>query len=300
MLAGGETSRLYKTLVRDLRLAKDVSADNDTKEIAGFFTLEATAAEGKSTDEIEKVFQKEIARLKQEAPSPAEIARVLARIETGFYARLTRPIGRAITIASGFAQYDNPHHYRVEFDRYFQGHAGRCPARGCSVPERQQGPAPGPAREVRRGEDGADARRTGCSVQTSPRPRPRVPRLPGRTGPGCPARRSRPPSNLLISPAGSSPTASTSGSPRGRPCRWYRFLCRFPTGPGTIPQGKEGLGNLTARLLDQGTRTRTATELAEAFEQLGAGVRVGAGRDDTSVGVSVLARNLEPTLDLLS
>ena len=83
VLAGGETSRLYKTLVRDLRLAKDVSADNDTKEIAGFFTLQATAAEGKSTDEIEKVFAEEIGRLQHEPPSPAEIARVLARIETG-------------------------------------------------------------------------------------------------------------------------------------------------------------------------------------------------------------------------
>ena len=56
VLAGGETSRLYKALVRDLRLAKDVSADNDTKEIAGLFTLEATAAEGKPTEEIATVF----------------------------------------------------------------------------------------------------------------------------------------------------------------------------------------------------------------------------------------------------
>ena len=71
-------------------------------------------------------------------------------------------------------------------------------------------------------------------------------------------------------------------------------------GTGDDPEGKSGLASLTATLLDQGTARRTATELAEAFEQLGASVRVGAGRDDTGVGVSVLARNLEPTLDLLA
>ncbi|MGZ3486512.1 MAG: M16 family metallopeptidase, partial [Isosphaeraceae bacterium] len=94
VLAGGETSRLHKTLVRDLRLAKDVSAANDTKEIAGLFNLQATAAEGKTTADIESEFQKEIARLRAEPPSPAELARVLARLETGLYARLTRAIGR--------------------------------------------------------------------------------------------------------------------------------------------------------------------------------------------------------------
>ena len=71
VLAGGETSRLYKTLVRDLRLAKDVSADNDTKEIAGLFTLQATAAEGKSTEPTSRASStKEIARLQAEPPSP--------------------------------------------------------------------------------------------------------------------------------------------------------------------------------------------------------------------------------------
>jgi len=73
-----------------------------------------------------------------------------------------------------------------------------------------------------------------------------------------------------------------------------------PVGTGDDPDGKSGLASLTARLLDQGTKTKTATELAEEFEQLGAGVRVAAGADDIGVGASVLARNLEPTLTLLA
>ena len=120
VLAGGETSRLYQTLVRDLRLAKDVAADNDTKEIAGLLTLRATAAEGKTTADIESEFQKEIARLRAEPPRPAELARVLARLETELYTRLTRATGRAIAISTGFAQKDDPEYYRKEFARYFK------------------------------------------------------------------------------------------------------------------------------------------------------------------------------------
>src|SRR5262249_40550501 len=62
VLAGGDASRLHKALVLDKRLAKDVSADSDTKELAGLFTLHSTAAEGKSLDEVEAVLAAEIGR----------------------------------------------------------------------------------------------------------------------------------------------------------------------------------------------------------------------------------------------
>ncbi|MGO9600685.1 MAG: M16 family metallopeptidase, partial [Isosphaeraceae bacterium] len=120
ILASGETSRLYKSLVRDLRLATNVSADSDTKEIAGLFTLLATAAEGKSTAEIEKVFEKEIARLKTEPPSASEIAGMLAWSETGFYSQLTGLVRRAIAISTGFAQKDDPEYYRKDFARRYR------------------------------------------------------------------------------------------------------------------------------------------------------------------------------------
>ncbi|MGC8640816.1 MAG: M16 family metallopeptidase [Isosphaeraceae bacterium] len=299
VLAGGETSRLYKRLVRDLRIAKDVSADNDSKEIAGYFTLEATAAEGKSTAEIGKVFHEEIGKLQREAPSPAEVARVLARIETGYYARLTRPVGRAITIASGFAQHDDPHHYRKEFARYFQvtpADVQRVAARYLSDSkvtllvrpvksgESKTEPAPvGPDPDTARG---------ATFSSRAPVPGPDWTKLPGPAKavafkpPGHVRRRLSNGIDLWVATWKTLPLVQVS--------------LRVPFGTGDDPQGKEGLANLMGRLLDQGTKTRTATELAEAFEQLGAGVRIGAGRDETGVGVSVLVRHLEPTLNLLA
>jgi zinc protease len=299
VLAGGETSRLYKTLVRDLRIAKDVSADNDSKEIAGFFTVEATAAEGKPTSEIEPVFQKEIARLREEAPTPAEITRVLARIETSHYARLTRPIGRAIAIATGFAQYDDPHHYRKNFPRYFQVTPAdvqrvaakylvdakvRLLARPVKTGEAKTQPAPvGPL---------PDSARTASPATRAPGPGPDWSKLPG------PAKAAPLQAPRYVRSKLSNGADLWIATWKTLPL--VQVSLRFPIGTGDDPEGKEGLANLTARLVDQGTKTKTATELAEAFEQLGTSVHVAAGRDDTSVGISVLARNLQQTLQLLA
>ena len=299
VLAGGETSRLYKTLVRDLRLAKDVSAANDTKEIAGLFNLQATAAEGKTTADIESEFQKEIARLRAEPPSPAELARVLARLETGLYARLTRAIGRAIAISTGFAQKDDPEYYRKEFARYFKV----TPADIQRVASRYltDDKVTLLVRPVKPGEAKTELAPVGPDPDTAGKAT--VSTRPPAAGPDW----SKLPGPTM--PQGFQPPRYVRRSLSNGIDLWistWKMLplvqvsLTVPIGTGDDPEGKAGLAHLTARLLDQGTAWRTATELAEAFEQLGTAVRVGAGRDDTVVGVRVLARNLEPTLTLLA
>jgi zinc protease len=299
VLAGGETSRLYKALVRDLRIAKDVSADNDGKEIAGYFTLQATAAEGKSTAEIERVFQAEVAKLRAEPPTPAELARVLARLETGFYARLTKPLGRAIAISMGFAQHDDPEHYRKQFARYFQvtpANLKNAAARylvdtkvTLLVREVKSGEAKTEAASV--GPEPDAARNTPISSR-APSAGPDWTRMPGPS----PPKGFHPPRYVrrTLSNGVDLWIATWKALPL------VQVSLQVPCGTGDDPEGKGGLVNLTARLLDQGTRRLTATELGEAFEQLGAVVRVGAGPDETAVGVSVLAGNLQSTLTLLA
>ena len=50
LLANGKTSRLYRTLVYERRVALDVSAYQSSRELGGFFLLVATAAPGQSLD----------------------------------------------------------------------------------------------------------------------------------------------------------------------------------------------------------------------------------------------------------
>jgi len=65
------------------------------------------------------------------------------------------------------------------------------------------------------------------------------------------------------------------------------------------PQGKAGLANLTALLLTQGTKNRTASEIAREVDFLGARLGASGSDDYTSVGLTVLKKDLEPGLKLL-
>ena len=63
LLANGKTSRLYRRLVFEERIATDVSAAQNSREIAGFLQITATAAPGHTLAELEQVILEEIARL---------------------------------------------------------------------------------------------------------------------------------------------------------------------------------------------------------------------------------------------
>jgi zinc protease len=88
LLASGKTSRLYRHLVYERRVATEVAAFQQSREAAGFFQIVATAAPGHTLDELESAITAEVARLADEGPSADELARVLAQAEAQFVYRL--------------------------------------------------------------------------------------------------------------------------------------------------------------------------------------------------------------------
>ena len=84
MLANGKTARLYKRLVYDRRVALDVSAAQQSREIAGYFVLAVTAAPGASLTDLAAAVDEEIALLAAEGPTTAEIERSGAQAEAHF------------------------------------------------------------------------------------------------------------------------------------------------------------------------------------------------------------------------
>jgi zinc protease len=88
LLANGKTSRLYRRLVFEERLATDVSAAQNSREIAGFGQVTATAAPGHTLAEIEQVILDEIARLAHDGPNGDEMERGRVQAESQFVFRL--------------------------------------------------------------------------------------------------------------------------------------------------------------------------------------------------------------------
>jgi zinc protease len=88
VLAGGKTSRLYRSLVYEQRIATEVAASQNSREIGSFFQLVATAAPGRSLEELERAIAAELRRLVQEGPTAVEMERCLAQAEAHFVFRL--------------------------------------------------------------------------------------------------------------------------------------------------------------------------------------------------------------------
>lgn len=76
-------------------------------------------------------------------------------------------------------------------------------------------------------------------------------------------------------------------------------LLLLDAGASAEPAGRDGVANLAARGLLEGTMRRGGNELTERFERLGAGVFAGADWDSADVGVTVLTTHLEAALSLM-
>ncbi|MFP3866715.1 MAG: M16 family metallopeptidase [Desulfobacteraceae bacterium] len=64
------------------------------------------------------------------------------------------------------------------------------------------------------------------------------------------------------------------------------------------PQGKAGLANLTAAMLLSGTQSRSATQISEEIDFLGARLGASGGQDYAVLRLTVLKKNLSPALEL--
>ena len=68
------------------------------------------------------------------------------------------------------------------------------------------------------------------------------------------------------------------------------------TGGGANPPGAAGLADLTANMLDEGTKTRSAIDIAEQVGALGATLATGASWDASTVSLSTIARSFDAAL----
>ena len=66
------------------------------------------------------------------------------------------------------------------------------------------------------------------------------------------------------------------------------------------PEGMPGVASLAAQMLDQGTTTRSAQQIAESIDNIGGGLGVGAGSDLSFVNVLVMKDSLDFAFELLS
>ena len=79
ILAGGRATRLYRRLVVEDKLASSVEASSDPNALATMLDVSATAASGKTPEEVEKALDSVLDGMKTTPPSAEELARAKRR-----------------------------------------------------------------------------------------------------------------------------------------------------------------------------------------------------------------------------
>jgi zinc protease len=80
VLAGGRSTRLYRALVVDQKVAADVDAGVDSNALASMISVEATVASGKSVDAAEAALDRVLDDLASKPPAAVEVQRAKHRI----------------------------------------------------------------------------------------------------------------------------------------------------------------------------------------------------------------------------
>jgi zinc protease len=95
LLGNGKSSRLYRRMVYDLKIAQSVSATQDSSMLASDFEISASPMPGHTLDELMTVISEEINKLQKTPADAIELERAKNQIESGTVRSLEPLIARA-------------------------------------------------------------------------------------------------------------------------------------------------------------------------------------------------------------
>jgi zinc protease len=128
LLANGRTSRLYRRLVHDRRVATELAASQSSRELVSTFQIVATAAPGQSLQTLRTAIVEEIDRLRQSGPEETDLARGRAQAEAAFIYRVQSiggTGGRADQLNAYNVYQGRPDGFDADLDRYLQATSER-------------------------------------------------------------------------------------------------------------------------------------------------------------------------------
>jgi zinc protease len=298
VLGGGKASRLYKSLVYDRQIAQDVSASQMSNALTSMFVVDVTARPGHTAGEIEAAIDAEMARLRAEGPTEKEVERARNTILTAMISQIEKIGG------SGLANQLNQYNQYTGDPGYLAKDIARFQK--------------ATAQDVRLAVDAQLQIKSRAVVHGVPGTPDLGPEVPTAAAPKTVAGKpqgmhaDQPWRNKM--PHGGPVKPFTL--PRGRSFQLANGLTviHYPnpalplvaaelvvrSGSQDNPLDKSGLAGYTAAMLEQGTATRSAPQIAEEVAQLGAFLDTDASADASRAQVMALKPNFAQALDVLA
>lgn len=279
VLSEGKTSRFYKRLVYDDQIATDANAFIDLGEIGGQFYVRATARPGQSLSQVEKELDEELARFLKDGPTAEE----LQRVKTQYMANFIRGIeriggfgGKSDRLAQNQVYLGSPDAYKISLKRAqeataddLKSAANRWLADGVYVLDVLPFP------EYKTASTHADRSKP---PELGVPPELRLPKLQRATlSNGL---------KVILAERHEVPLVD--------------FWMTADAGYAADQFAAPGTASMTSALLDGGTGTRSALQISEQLAMLGAQLNANSNLDRTTVRLSSLKANLDPSLEIYS
>ena len=118
ILSGGQSSRLYQSLVYEQQVAQRASFDADLREDLGLLTYRVIVASGQSLPEAEKSLNDQIERILKNGVTEAELDKAKNRFLTGKLMERETNNGKAGALGEAAVIYRDPNHINSDLARY--------------------------------------------------------------------------------------------------------------------------------------------------------------------------------------
>ena len=294
ILGGLASSRLDEILVRNEKVATQVSAGLYPFQRVGIFFTQATVKPGVDPALVERRVNEILAEFIAKGPTAEEVKRA-ATSEVGGRIRGLESVGgfggKAVTLAEGETFTGDSNFYARTLANYATvtpAEVQRAMRQWLTKPAFSLRLEPGerPAYEEAKGVAATTANKDQTAAPKGPpRPTPPLGQLASLDFPDI--------TNTRLSNGIEVEYAQRTAVPV------TQVAMSFDAGDAADPASRRGLQTFTMAMLDEGTSTMTSQQLAEARESLGASISASGSIDRSTVYLSALSPNLAPSLSLM-
>ena len=309
LLADGKKAPLYKVLVKEKQLTSNTSAYNSSSELAGEFTINIRANEGRSLKEIESAINEAFARFEKDGITDKDVERIKASSEMSFYNGISSVFNKSLQLAfyntflndPGFIEKDIENIKAVtreDIIRVYDKFIKNKPHIVTSfVPKGQLAMVADSSESAGIKEENI---KEAAQVRIDENVKENFTRTPSALD------------RTVEPPAGPEPGVNV-------PKSWHAVLsnginvygivnAELPLAEmqlvvdGGIAQDQlslPGVASLVANVLPQGTKTKTPEEFEEETELLGSSINMYCGREEMTLSASMLSRNFDKTVALM-
>lgn len=305
ILSTGESSRMYRDMVYDQQIAAQIFTNYEATREPSVYGLFAIMSDGHSADEGLQSLEAIVAGLRDAPVTQAELDEAKAELVSSTIDGRETAFGRATELADSIIRYGSPDyadHLLAAIQRVSAADVQRVARTYFDdskrvvvryLPESEQNGA------------SEDAIRTAPTIDAQ---RLTVPEAEIPVFALAPeAQRQQPPAPGAPVAAIVPPTAERTlanglrvivASDRDLPL--ISANLRIVYGAASDPSERAGLAAMTADLLNKGTTTRSATEIASQIESLGAALSAGAGADSSTLALQTISNHTDEAFTLFA